>query len=118
MITLFLWGYIVKVSQDDFQKKKILGNKPILESDIHCLPARIVPRLGLINLTCSLPSNFWVAQEGYCPSETTAGIDREEKGKFLDQKEGRRRGKKTELFTRHGKLQVTAVERLQVIVRN
>lgn len=68
--------------------QKILRNKHICEWSINCLPAQIVPMLALSDLTCSSISNFWVAQEGYHSSETTATISNEERGTCLDQKEG------------------------------
>lgn len=68
-----------------------------------CLGALAVLPIAPFDLTCFLMSNFWVAHENYCSSETTSGISNEWKvkvlGKDLSSRGWGRRGEgKTDSF--------------------
>lgn len=76
LIILFLRGNVFPVSHDN-PSKEVLANKPICKSGTVCLPVLAVLPLVPLDITCVLTSNFWVAHENYCSSETTAGVSNE-----------------------------------------
>lgn len=86
--TLFIIDNIVSMGKCAsgclrLSSKEIRANKPICELGTICLLALDVLPLALFDLTCFLMSNFWVASENDCSSETTAGISNEKRVKVL-----------------------------------